>query len=131
MRGTIVSERRRFGQARKPAPNRVTGSRRLDATGAALLGVAVAALLASLFAGAVPRASAGDADKDDAKKNPPAKIVLDKKFKGDLPITELTEDEAIVHALNRLAYGPRPATWSASARWVSRSGSISNSIPSR
>jgi len=26
----------------------------------------------------------------------------------DLPITELTEDEAILHALNRLAYGPRP-----------------------
>lgn len=25
-----------------------------------------------------------------------------------LPITELTEDEAILHALNRLAYGPRP-----------------------
>ena len=33
---------------------------------------------------------------------------LDKKFKGDLPITELTQDEAIFHALNRLAYGPRP-----------------------
>src|SRR6267378_8622685 len=25
-----------------------------------------------------------------------------------LPITELTADEAILHALNRLAYGPRP-----------------------
>ena len=25
-----------------------------------------------------------------------------------LPITELTADEAIFHALNRLAYGPRP-----------------------
>lgn len=37
-----------------------------------------------------------------------AKIVLDKKFKGNLPITELTEDQAILHALNRLAYGPRP-----------------------
>ena len=31
-----------------------------------------------------------------------------KKFKGHLPITELTEDQAILHALNRLAYGPRP-----------------------
>jgi hypothetical protein len=29
-------------------------------------------------------------------------------FKGKLPITELTEDEAILHALNRLGYGPRP-----------------------
>jgi uncharacterized protein (DUF1800 family) len=26
----------------------------------------------------------------------------------NLPITELTEDEAVLHALNRLAYGPRP-----------------------
>jgi uncharacterized protein (DUF1800 family) len=37
----------------------------------------------------------------------------DKKPKQDpslkgLPITELTPDEAILHALNRLAYGPRP-----------------------
>jgi hypothetical protein len=30
---------------------------------------------------------------------------LDSKFKGRLPITELTEDQAILHALNRLAYG--------------------------
>src|SRR5258705_11745740 len=37
----------------------------------------------------------------------------DKKSKADLalkglPISELTPDEAILHALNRLAYGPRP-----------------------
>jgi uncharacterized protein (DUF1800 family) len=37
----------------------------------------------------------------------------DKKAKPDpvlkgLPITELSEDEAVLHALNRLAYGPRP-----------------------
>src|SRR5271155_782296 len=36
-----------------------------------------------------------------------------KKFKPDpalknLPITELNADEAVLHALNRLAYGPRP-----------------------
>src|SRR5712692_839160 len=33
---------------------------------------------------------------------------LSKTFKGRLPITELNEDEAILHALNRLGYGPRP-----------------------
>jgi uncharacterized protein (DUF1800 family) len=33
---------------------------------------------------------------------------LDPFFKGKLPITELTKDEAILHALNRLGYGPRP-----------------------
>src|SRR5215469_10759169 len=40
---------------------------------------------------------------------PPAskKPKLDPALKG-LPITELNADEAILHALNRLAYGPRP-----------------------
>jgi uncharacterized protein (DUF1800 family) len=33
---------------------------------------------------------------------------LDPTFRGKLPISELTEDEAILHALNRLGYGPRP-----------------------
>jgi uncharacterized protein (DUF1800 family) len=41
-------------------------------------------------------------------QSPGATIKLDKKFKGKLPISELTEDEAIMHAMNRLAYGPRP-----------------------
>jgi len=40
------------------------------------------------------------APKDKKQKPDPA-------LKG-LPITELTADEAILHALNRLAYGPRP-----------------------
>src|SRR6266849_4941390 len=34
---------------------------------------------------------------------------LSTAFKGRLPITELNEDEATLHALNRLGYGPRPA----------------------
>ena len=43
----------------------------------------------------------------------PAAAAKDKKPKRDpvlkgLPITELTPDEAILHAMNRLAYGPRP-----------------------
>src|SRR3984957_10310360 len=41
-------------------------------------------------------------------QSPSSKIKLDKKFKGKLPITELTENQAIMHAMNRLAYGPRP-----------------------
>jgi uncharacterized protein (DUF1800 family) len=31
-----------------------------------------------------------------------------RNFAGRLPITELTEDQAILHALNRLGFGPRP-----------------------
>jgi uncharacterized protein (DUF1800 family) len=37
-----------------------------------------------------------------------SRLTLDPAFKGKLPITELTEDEAILHALNRLGYGPHP-----------------------
>jgi len=44
---------------------------------------------------------------------PAATAAKDKKHKQDpalkgLPITDLSADEAILHALNRLAYGPRP-----------------------
>jgi uncharacterized protein (DUF1800 family) len=43
----------------------------------------------------------------------PAIVAADKKPKQDpvlkgLPVSELSADEAILHALNRLAYGPRP-----------------------
>ena len=66
----------------------------------------LAVALAALFAIAAP-ANAGKGGASSAgEKNPSLK--LDKKFKGKLPITELTEDEATMHALNRLGYGPRP-----------------------
>jgi len=78
---------------------------RLDAAGAGF----VAAALIAMLALAVPYANA---DKKKKKNADPAEgdqsSHLSKAFKGKLPITELTEDEAILHALNRLAYGPRP-----------------------
>jgi uncharacterized protein (DUF1800 family) len=77
--------------------------RRLDIAGAGFLAAALGLLL--IFA--VPHASA-DKNKKKTGAADPNSVALDKKFKGDLPITQLTEDEAIVHALNRLAYGPRP-----------------------
>ena len=43
----------------------------------------------------------------DAANSKGKKSKQDSVFKG-LPIIELSEDEAIHHALNRLAYGPRP-----------------------
>ena len=73
--------------------------------GAVLIAVACAALLSGLAVVAAPRVSASHHNPAAANTNAPA---LDKKFRGHLPITELTEDQAIVHALNRLAYGPRP-----------------------
>jgi uncharacterized protein (DUF1800 family) len=55
-----------------------------------------------------PHSSIAATDQTSASKSAVATIKLDKRFKGKLPITELTEDEAIMHAMNRLAYGPRP-----------------------
>ena len=56
---------------------------------------------------AAPGAGAGN---EHANQSSPGSdsSVLDKKFKGNLPITALTADEATLHALNRLGYGPRP-----------------------
>jgi len=82
----------------------------------------VAAAVLGAFVLAAPRATAdGDAVSSDfatlyaatgsvqaPTDTPPKTFALDKKFKGKLPITQLSEDEAISHALNRLAYGPRP-----------------------
>jgi uncharacterized protein (DUF1800 family) len=72
-------------------------------------GAACAAFLAAtwlLFLVAfVPRVQANN---DASAAAPKPNYNLPKAFKGSLPITQLTEDEAILHALNRLAYGPRP-----------------------
>jgi uncharacterized protein (DUF1800 family) len=94
--------------------------KRLDPAGAAVLASAVGVMLAlaALLAIGVPYANASD-DSGSVTDNSAAargisvdehskSIPLDKKFKGKLPITELTEDEAIMHAVNRLGYGPRP-----------------------
>ena len=94
--------------------------KRLDPAGAAVLASTLGATLAlaALFAIGVPYANASDeganvTSASSALRGKPVdehskSIPLDKKFKGKLPITELTEDEAIMHAMNRLGYGPRP-----------------------
>lgn len=51
---------------------------------------------------------AAPAPKGTKEKNKDKKTKLDPALRG-LPITELSAEEAILHALNRLAYGPRPA----------------------
>ena len=80
-------------------------SNRLDAPGTVFL----TAVLALGLTMAVPHASASsDAQSNTTPTPAPERVALDKKFKGKLPITQLTEDEAILHATNRLAYGPRP-----------------------
>ena len=66
----------------------------------ALAGMLAALLLAALTLTA-PYLSAGKDKKKDKQGQSNA-------LKG-LPVTELSEDEAILHALNRLGFGPRPA----------------------
>lgn len=78
--------------------------------GGLLAGTAVLAmLLAAPHAQAVADdASAATEQMAQQSADPPKTFQLDKKFKGKLPITQLSEQEAISHALNRLAYGARP-----------------------
>jgi uncharacterized protein (DUF1800 family) len=75
------------------------------------------ALMAAILSFGIPYANAGNEATDavsDSGEQPGASaadsqsINLDRKFKGKLPITELTADQAIMHAMNRLGYGPRP-----------------------
>ncbi|MGB6483744.1 MAG: DUF1800 domain-containing protein [Candidatus Acidiferrales bacterium] len=83
----------------------VRSQNRLDAAGAALLSAVVVFLVATVFLTLTPCADAGKSSTNAAvnsDKKPP------KSFAGNLPITQLNEDEAILHALDRLAYGPRP-----------------------
>ena len=82
-----------------------SSSVRLELVGFA--GGALLALLTLLWSPvATPVALAGD--RQPVQNQSQKKIELPKAFRGKLPITELTEDEATLHALNRLAYGPRP-----------------------
>jgi uncharacterized protein (DUF1800 family) len=103
VRRASISNSRRHNYSR--AQTQAVSLKRLDPLGQLLLGV-ILILIATLFALLLaPRAHAGNTSAD-ALAISHAK--LSKSFAGNLPITQLTEDEAIVHALSRLAYGPRP-----------------------
>src|ERR1700722_469573 len=99
-----------MARARKPRSfNGKVSPRRLDWAGAAFLAVVISAGFAAPFAIAAPDSGEGKPHTAVVSSvAAPATIALDAKFKGHLPITELTEDQAILHALNRLGYGPRP-----------------------
>ena len=92
---------------------------RVDAAGAAFLVTLLGGLAVGTFAIAAPGANADKkaavisspapgSSIPDANPNAKTDAKPDTKFRGRLPIADLTEDEAINHALNRLAYGPRP-----------------------
>jgi uncharacterized protein (DUF1800 family) len=66
--------------------------------------MAIFFLLAAAFAGPVLFATPGGSDQNESK----AKSGDSSKVLKRLPVTNLTEDEAILQALNRLGFGPRP-----------------------
>ena len=86
-----------------------------------------AALTALVCAGLIfllPRFAAGDTRAGDAQKDRSDQSARAGSLKG-LPSTDLSEDEAIVHALNRLGYGPRPGDLQrvkemGLAKWIDR-----------
>ncbi len=75
-----------------------------------LIAPLAALVLSSLALGAPYFATAKDKDKDKDQKAAQKAANKDstKDVLGGLPATDLTEDQAIAHALNRLGYGPRP-----------------------
>lgn len=77
----------------------------LSVAQAASIAAVIAILFVAVCSAIAPAAGAG---KHDKNKHSSESVALPKKFKGKLPIGELTEEQAIDHALNRLAYGPRP-----------------------
>jgi len=67
----------------------------------------IAGFLAALLILSAPFVAAGNDQKKDQKKGKtPAKAT--NTVLAGLTITELNETEAVLHALNRLTYGPRP-----------------------
>lgn len=87
---------------RRGPVNRAVGHRESAKPAAWGFAAAVALVVALLV---VPTLLASESEPQKKAGKP---AVLSKAFKGRLPITELSEDEAILHALNRLAFGPRP-----------------------
>ena len=77
------------------------GSPRPDVILATVVGLTCAALIFPMpyLAAGRDKRSTSDPQKSRSGQAPSVK---------DLPPTDLSEDEAIVHALNRLGYGPRP-----------------------
>jgi uncharacterized protein (DUF1800 family) len=79
-----------------------------EIVGAGLL----AAMSLATLAGAEPRRGSGELDSSSLPAGGPPggndKNSSHANFAGKLPIRELNEEEAILHALNRLGFGPRP-----------------------
>ena len=68
----------------------------------------LAAVFLTTLAWAGPRRGAGESYSEPLPPSGNDKSSGQANFAGKLPIRELNEEEAILHALNRLGFGPRP-----------------------
>src|SRR3984893_5613901 len=68
----------------------------------------LATALAVTLARASPRRSHEESPPPPSPSSPGRSDNSRKQFAGKLPIAELNQQEAILHALNRLGFGPRP-----------------------
>src|ERR1700730_1547537 len=68
----------------------------------------LATALAVTLARASPRRSHEESPPPPSPSSPGRSDNSRKQFAGKLPIAELNEQEAILHALNRLGFGPHP-----------------------
>jgi uncharacterized protein (DUF1800 family) len=101
----VPSRNSKFFRKAWPTVSRLNHGPRVRRRPGAACAAVLAAFLFLLLAAFVPRVHAGN---QAPATTPKPNYNLPKAFKGNLPITHLTEDEAILHALNRLAYGPQP-----------------------
>jgi len=108
-RGELISiARPRYIAMRKGASNVNRGARKARSDWSFFASILAAVLLGLFTPVSFLRANTHDIATPDSATLASAPAKSNKSFKGKLPITELNEDEAILHALNRLAYGPRP-----------------------
>ncbi|MBI3483853.1 MAG: DUF1800 family protein, partial [Acidobacteria bacterium] len=74
----------------------------------AAIGFLAAVLVVSLTLAAPLLAADQKSKAAEKNKTVEPAYKLSKAFKGKLPITDLSQEQAVIHALNRLAFGPRP-----------------------
>ena len=105
----------------KRVSSRKAASRKVTASFAGIAAIFLFAV--AIFAAPVVLAAKNKKDKKKAAES-------SKALKG-LPVQDLSEDEAILQAFNRLGFGLVPAIWNASSKWACKRGSTANFIPNR
>ena len=110
---------------RNQSSTKIVRSRRFSFEGLVVASVAAALIFVAPFTASGNSAPfpGSQNQKKNQKKGGPAPAIEKSAALQGLPITDLNESEAILHALNRLTYGPRPGDLEAVrqmglAKWI-------------